>query len=120
MAPRFRRSRAGLDFRGAQTSDVTTGDHAGGNIYHRDPDAWAFVKDYLFRLDQGRAARDDELRAEIAAACEALEVLDREFSIYQRFVSNRFDADVRRAAVDRMIAVAAIVIALAALGLHLL
>ena len=111
--------RAALDATGQQAGDQTFGNVAGGDI--NDPGPWLeFMRGYLHDLDQRRTRRDDELAHELKEARAAVEHLQAMFSAYQRFVSDRFAADATRRATDRLIAVAALLVAVAALGIALL
>lgn len=110
------------DNRGAQSGDQTHRDSAGGDIITtNDPGPWlAFIRSYLHDADQQRTKRDDELAAELVAAQSALDRLSEQFDIYQHFVSNRLAVDAARASTTRLLAVAALVVAVVASGIALL
>lgn len=92
---------------------------AGGSI--NDPGPWLeFFTRYLWELDQSRTRRDDELSHEIDAALTALRQLDERFDLYQHLVSSRLAADASRRRTDRLLAVAALVVAVIALGIAFL
>lgn len=92
---------------------------AGGSI--NDPGPWLeFFTRYLWELDQSRTRRDDELSHEIDAARKTLANLEELFSAYQRFMSDRLAADATRRRTDRLLAVAALVVAVIALGIAFL
>ena len=71
-----------------QGGDTSIGQAAGGNIVHgMDPgEALAFVRDYMWRMDQQREQRDRELS-------DALSHLTNQFQAYQIMDSRRQAAD---------------------------
>lgn len=118
MAPR--KPRATLDAAGQQVGDQQN-TAAGGDIHQNDPGPWLeFMRGYLLELDQGRNQRDEALAHEIAEGRKVLAALSREFDYYQRFVSDRLAADAARRTTDRLLAVAALLVAVLALGIALL
>lgn len=68
--PPTRKRRAVLDFSRGQTGDVATGDNAGGNITHgADPaEVLAFLREYVFAVDQKRETANKELGRQLAYA----------------------------------------------------
>lgn len=126
--------RVSLDFGGAQTGDISAGNISGGDqisgssISVNDPGIWLeFVRDYLWTTDQARTKRDDELAAELVAARRELLDLGREFTIYQAGMRNHLDALRQqqqaalqqladRARINRLLAVAALLLAAVAVA----
>lgn len=92
-----------------------------GGASINDPAPWlAFFRSYLHDLDQQRTQRDEVLAHEITEARKALSRLASDFADYQRFVSDRFTADAEYRRVTRLLATAALVIAVIALGIAVL
>lgn len=94
---------------------------AGRDIHSNDPGPWlAFIRGYLVELDQQRNKRDDALGQELKDALTALEKLGSQFQLYQRYNGQRLDYLAAEARITRLLAVAALVAAVLAIGLALL
>lgn len=106
--------RVRLDQSGAQTGDQTYGHIAGGDI--NDPGPWLR---YLWDLDQARTRRDDELLHEIREGKRAMARLSDEFELYQATIGSRLAALAAEQRTDRLLAVAALVLAVLALAVGL-
>jgi hypothetical protein len=90
---------------------------AGGNISTNDPGPWLeFVRGYLHDLDQRRTRRDDELGQEIILAHKAMDRLSDEFDLYRDGIRAALTAAMVYARTTRLIAVAALVAAVIAIG----
>lgn len=102
----------GISLDGGQAGDIT--------ISGISPEALADLQEVQMRLIDALERSHGVARDELGRLAKLLGELGERFGMYQQLVSNRMAADARRAATDRLLALAALVLGVVAIGLAVL